>query len=167
MSSPSETEQSAESTTADLRIYLLGPPGVEWAGRPLDIPRRQARALLYRLATQLQPVPREHLCFLFWPDIPESNARRNLSRLLTHLRRSLPDPGVLLTSGEQIGLDPKRAWSDVAAFERLCTTQHTHRRSDALQQAVDLFPKTTPTKTKPCAKNRAEWVGTNGMVRMH
>ncbi len=123
---------------ASLRVYLLGPPRVEWAGRSLPIPRRQARALLYRLATQLQPVPREHLCFLFWPDIPESNARRNLSRLLTHLRRSLPDPDVLLTSGEQIGLDPKRAWSDVAASERLCAIQHPYRQSEALQQAVDL-----------------------------
>ena len=155
MSSRPGTEQLTESTAADsspglrasfaqdkprasLRVYLLGPPRVEWAGRPLSIPRRQARALLYRLAVQLQPITREHLCFLFWPDIPESNARRNLSRLLTHLRRSLPDPDVLLTLGEQIGLDPKRAWSDVATFERLCAAQPAYRQSETLQQAVDL-----------------------------
>jgi len=83
--------------TADLRIYLLGPPEVTWAGRPLSIPRRQARALLYRLAVHLQPVPREQLCFLFWPDTPESTARLNLSRLLHHLRRALPAPDVILT----------------------------------------------------------------------
>ncbi|MFQ6059480.1 MAG: AAA family ATPase, partial [Anaerolineae bacterium] len=70
------------------------------------------------------------LCFLFWPDTPESTARRNLSHLLTHLRRALPDPEVLLASDDRIGLDPHRAWSDAAAFERLC--------SKALQQAADL-----------------------------
>ncbi|HBY96409.1 MAG TPA: hypothetical protein DEP84_21115, partial [Chloroflexi bacterium] len=71
---------------ADLRVYLLGAPRVEWTGRPLAIPRRQARALLYRLAASLEAIPREHLCFLFWPDAPDSVARRNLSHLLTHLR---------------------------------------------------------------------------------
>jgi hypothetical protein len=30
-----------------LRIYLLGTPSVEWENHPLDIPRCQARALLY------------------------------------------------------------------------------------------------------------------------
>ncbi len=119
VSTQSEASQFTDRST-DLRIYLLGPPGVEWAGCPLVIPRRQARALLYRLAVQLQPVPREHLCFLFWPDTPESTARRNLSHLLTHLRRALPAPEVLLDSDDQVGLDPQRAWSDVTAFERLC-----------------------------------------------
>ncbi len=170
MSSRPETKQHAEPTAADpsatpfdpstglrtgfaqdklkasLRIYLLGPPRVEWAGRPLYIPRRQARALLYRLATQPQPVPREHLCFLFWPDTPDASARRNLTRQLTHLRRALPAPEVLMTSGDQVTLDPDRVWSDTAAFERLCATPDGESRLlreagflDALQQAVDLY----------------------------
>jgi len=121
MASQLENRHSAEFAAADLRIYLLGPPNVEWASRPLSIPRRQARALLYRLAARLRPVPREHLCFLFWPDASESTARRHLSHLLTHLRRALPDPEVLLDSDDQVGLDPQRVWSDTTAFEQLCT----------------------------------------------
>jgi len=139
MSSPSETKQSAESTIAGLRIHLLGPPGVEWAGRPLHIPRRQARALLYCLAAQLQPVPREHLCFLFWPDVPESNARRNLTRLLSHLRRALPAPEVLVVSDDRVGLDFNRAWSDTMAFQELCATPESQRRARALKRAVGLY----------------------------
>jgi DNA-binding SARP family transcriptional activator len=114
-----EIKQPAELIAADLRIYLLGPPRVEWAGRPLVIPRRQARALLYRLAVRVEPAPREHLCFLFWPDVPESTARRNLSHLLTHLRHALPDPDLLLITEDRVGLDPRRVWSDAVAFERL------------------------------------------------
>ena len=75
----SKIEQFEASTTPVLRVYLLGSPRIEWAGQPLSIPRRQVRALLYRLVTRLQPISREHFCFLFWPDAPEATARRNLS----------------------------------------------------------------------------------------
>jgi DNA-binding SARP family transcriptional activator len=150
----------ATPAKSKLRVYLLGPPRVEWAGRALGIPRRQVRALLYCLAARPQPVPREHLCFLFWPDSPESTSRRNLSHLLTHLRGVLPSPETLLTLGDHVGLDLHRAWSDVVAFDRLCTTLELHpsaatrsdaprpgpgewlrtpRRLEALRQAVDLY----------------------------
>src|SRR5512146_1425095 len=103
------------STSPDLRIALLGPPEAAWAGQALSIPRRQARALLYRLAAQLQPLPREQLCYLFWPDTPEADARRSLAHLLTHLRRSLPAPSVVLAANDQVGLDARRVWSDTAS----------------------------------------------------
>jgi DNA-binding SARP family transcriptional activator len=119
---------------------------VKWAGQPLAIPRRQARALLYHLAARLEPVPREQLCFLFWPDTPESTARRNLSHLLTHLRRALPAPEVLLTANDCIALDPRRTWSDTAALEELSATLPGNPRFlgeagalGAPQQTVDLY----------------------------
>src|SRR5690242_8428762 len=114
-----------------LRVALLGPPTATWAGQSLPIPRRQARALLYRLAASLRPVPREQLCFLFWPDTPESEARRSLAHLLTHLRRSLPAPEVVLTANDTIGLDVARSWSDTAACERLIATAAPRRRAVA------------------------------------
>ena len=135
------------SASSKLQVYLLGPPHVEWDGRALAIPRRQVRALLYRLAARLQPVPREHLCFLFWPDIAELICRRNLSHLLTHLRRILPSPEALLTPSDRVGLDPQRVWSDVATFDRLCNDLALQpagglrkpRRFETLQQAVELY----------------------------
>ena len=135
--------------TAALRAYMLGPPRVEWGGQPLPLPRRQTRALLYRLAVRPEPVPREQLCFLFWPDTPESTARRNLTHLLTHLRRALPEPDLLLIAEDCIGLDPRFAWSDVGDFERLCaalpssslrlSSLPTLEEAESLQQAVDLY----------------------------
>ncbi len=130
-----ETGQFTGPRSADLQIYLLGPPKVEWTNAAFAIPRRQARALLYRLATHLQPVPREHLCCLFWPDTDDSAARRNLSRLLTHLRRALPAPELLLTSNDHVGLDPRRAWSDTVAFEQLCAAV----KKGVPPQAVNLY----------------------------
>jgi len=84
-------------------------------------------------------VPRQQLCFLFWPDTPDATARRNLTIQLTHLRRALPDPQVLVTAGGQLRLDPNRAWSDVVAFEGLSAAREPYRRVESLQQAVGLY----------------------------
>ena len=121
MPQPSSIAQPTGDATGILRIRLLGPPEVLWADRTLAIPRRQVRALLYRLAAKREPVPREELSYLLWADTPETTARRNLRGLLTHLRRALPVPDLLITSEETIGLDPVRTWSDTVLFERLNT----------------------------------------------
>jgi DNA-binding SARP family transcriptional activator len=125
---------------ADLRICLLGPPRVEWAGHGLTILRRQARALLYRLGVRLEPVPRDELCFLFWPDTPDVTAHRNLSHLLTHLRLALPMPQALWASSDQVGLDPSCARSDSARFGKMCAFALQEARSRGLLlQAIDLY----------------------------
>ena len=89
---------STDPINRSLSISLLGPPQVTWGGSGVPIARRQTRALLYRLAADLRPLPRTQLCYLFWPDLPDVIARRNLTRLLVLLRRSLPDPAVLLAT---------------------------------------------------------------------
>src|ERR687895_1192775 len=85
-----------------LHITLLGPPQLVAAGQAVSLSRRQLRALLYRLAVEQQPVAREQLCFLLWPDIPEAVARRHLTVLLTQLRQALPAPDVVLTQRDAI-----------------------------------------------------------------
>lgn len=140
MSTEFQSERSAQRSSTGLRVYLLGPPRVEWAGDPLDVPRRQVRALLYLLAVRPEPVPRERLCFLFWPDVPESKARRHLSSLLSHLRRALPASDLLLASEDHVRLGWRRVWSDTLAFERLWDAAHQETGLPGpLQQAVDLY----------------------------
>ena len=106
---------------------------------PLAIPRRQARALLFCLASSRQAITRQALQFLFWPDIPERDARRHLTRILTHLRRALPVPKAIETADDRIGLDPVRSWSDAAEFDRLCAVRDARRRIVAMRQAVELY----------------------------
>jgi len=122
-----------------LRLFLLGPPVIKWEQTSLTIPRRQVRALLYRLAVETRPLSRSHLGCLFWGDLPESTARRNLSRLLVYLSRNLPDPGLLLIDETHIQLEPARIWVDTQAFELLWEAwKLTHRLKD-LQAAVELY----------------------------
>ena len=103
-----------------LRVYLLGPAFVEWRGQRLEVSRRQARGLLYRLAAHTEPAPREELCFTFWPDVPEAESRRRLSHLITQLRQSLPLPAVVRGRNELVDLDPDLIWSDSVAFTAAC-----------------------------------------------
>ena len=58
------------------KLFLLGVPKMVWQDQPFKLARRQARALLYFLAHELQPAPRNRLTFLLWPDIPDATARR-------------------------------------------------------------------------------------------
>ncbi|MBC8075166.1 MAG: hypothetical protein H7Y32_03745, partial [Chloroflexales bacterium] len=128
-----------QATAPTLHIALLGPPALVSGAQPVPIARRQSRALLYRIAAAPHPVPREHLCFLLWPDTPEATARRNLTVLLTQLRRALPSPDTFVLADDAIGLHPAFATIDTAQFA--VATQHALRdgQPDALADAVQLY----------------------------
>ena len=111
---------STDRANRSLFLGLLGPPEVIWAGATLSIARRQTRALLYRLAVHLAPVPRTQLGYLLWPDVPDTTARRNLTHLLTLLRRALPRPDLLLTdlSGPMNTMVLEGRYASLAAYEQ-------------------------------------------------
>lgn len=107
-----------------VNFYLFGTPAINCQERPFTLPRRQARALLFRLAVNRQPVPREHLADLLWPDKPPATARRNLTRLLSYLRGQLPQPDLLQVGKTAVSLHPYLATSDVVQFTRLCAADN-------------------------------------------
>ncbi len=123
----------------DLHLFMLGSPKVWWKGAPLTLPRRQVRALLYRLAAASHPLTRDHLCFLFWPDLPQARSRRNLTHLLTHLRRTLPDPSLLMITSQDIWLDFHRVDTDTGNFIRYVEVWRSTGENDALRRAVALY----------------------------
>ncbi len=150
MTKTQRTMQLAESAAPGphgvrLRVCLLGPPDVTWDGEPVVIPRRQPRALLYRLASQLQPVSREHLHFLFWPDHSDRAARRGLSQAIYLLQEALGHPGILVVTDERIALNPQLTWSDTAEFARLSShlsldaTPIDAAQAALLRQVVELY----------------------------
>jgi adenine-specific DNA methylase len=57
---PQDTE-TITSPADRVQIALLGSPTVVWADQPLTIPRRQVRALLYRLAAAQQALAADPL----------------------------------------------------------------------------------------------------------
>jgi DNA-binding SARP family transcriptional activator len=122
-----------------LRIQMLGAPEVLWGGEAVCISRRQVRALLFRLAARQEPVSRDQLCFLFWPDTPDAIARRCLTHLLTHLRLAVPIPHLILSSGEAVQLNKDRAWCDTVWLHELCRANRTALDIDLCWRALDLI----------------------------
>lgn len=120
-------------------MHLFGAPRLECQGHTLTVPRRQTRGLLYYLAAQDRPSPREDICFRFWPDVPEREARRNFSRLFTHLRRALPSPDLLLAHGEEIATNPGLVWSDAGAMGCLQRRAEASHDLHHLVEAADLY----------------------------
>lgn len=107
------------ATTNQLSITLLGNPIIAWNGGPLAISRRATRTLLYYLASEAKPVGRDKLCFLFWPDQIEKEARKNLRSLLSKLRSTLPIPGLIISYNDQVALDISQIRVDKLEFEAL------------------------------------------------
>jgi adenylate cyclase len=99
-----------------VRLRLLGPAQLEREGQPAgSLASGKALALLGYLAVRDQPVAREHLADLFWPDKPASRGRANLSWLLHHLSRRLP--GCLEASRHDLCFQRgPSCWLDLDAF---------------------------------------------------
>lgn len=102
-----------------LRILLLGSPATFAGEQPLQIQRRLLRWMLFYLACQDEMVGRSEIILHFWPDEPEEDARRHLREMLSKLRAQLPDPDMIITEQDRIGLDPQRTYTDVREFQSL------------------------------------------------
>ncbi|HWQ15893.1 MAG TPA: BTAD domain-containing putative transcriptional regulator, partial [Roseiflexaceae bacterium] len=100
-----------------LRISLFGAPCIELDGRPVQLRRTKALALLAYLALARRPQERDTLVGLLWPEFDDASARNNLRRELSLLRSTL-DTEVLVADRTQVSWNPQvELWLDVAEFE--------------------------------------------------
>lgn len=131
-----------------LSLTLFGSLSITIAEQPVkDLTSRKAQALLCYLAVTNRTYTRTELAGIFWPDVPEANARMNLRKELARLRQSV-DP-YLRIERERIAMDPKaNVWVDVLAFETLidnlthtplATNQQESLLTQQLNAVVDLY----------------------------
>jgi DNA-binding SARP family transcriptional activator len=123
------------SQSLPFALALFGLPEFTHCGQPVEIARRQTRALLYRLGATLKPIPRETLCAMFWPDTDDGTAHRNLARLLNLLRSELPQAGILDASSTAVALNPDLVWSDANTMANL----HRRNQPGADAEAAALY----------------------------
>lgn len=64
---------------------------------------------------------RDELFGLFWPDLPQVNARKALNQSVYILRRLVGHELIVSRRGEEIGLDRSAVWSDAASFHEAVT----------------------------------------------
>jgi predicted ATPase/DNA-binding SARP family transcriptional activator len=102
-----------------LKLYVFGPPRVEWQERVVEVRPRKALALLVYLAVTRQPHSRDTLATLFWPESDQITARASLRRTLYRLHESVA--AELLTSAlDTVSIHPQiELWLDVARYQQV------------------------------------------------
>ena len=115
-----------------LTVQLFGQPGFYLDGRPIKLARRKSRAVAYYLAAHAQPLKREHLLSVFWPDTPRTAAQQVLRTTLHGLRKAFGS--AVLAEGDDVSL---AAEVDAREFEARLTGLSGD--SDALTAALALY----------------------------
>ena len=87
-----------------LSVSLLGPPYLLIDDRLVNVSRRKSRALIYYLAAHDQPLTRERLLALFWPDLERPAAQQTLRTTLHGLRKALGP--ALVVDDDRLSLAP-------------------------------------------------------------
>ncbi len=129
---------------ASLALYLFGPPCVMLDDEVVvDFRSEKARALLIYLALEAdRPHRRDALAGLFWPNVSDHTARRNLRLTLHRLRDTLNDQGATSAffhiTRETVQCRPENVWVDARAFEALLRQirNHSHPALDRCPQCV-------------------------------
>ncbi|MBV7333124.1 AAA family ATPase [Chloroflexi bacterium TSY] len=118
------------------KLYLFGPPRLEYDGQPVELTLRKGIALLAYLAVTQQPHTRDALATLFWPESSQRKARASLRRTLHRLNQTLGTE-ILTVEPESIAL-PQSAdlWLDAAAYQQLVTS-HLHEESSTTGNSTE------------------------------
>jgi len=104
--------------SASIELFLFGYPEMRVQRQPLAPPLpHKALALLAYLAFHAQPVGRETLAALLWPDAPVQTAKHSLRNLLSLLRKVV-GPGVESTHRTVVLTQSHFQQIDVIAFEQ-------------------------------------------------
>ena len=134
-----------------LRLYLLGMLDIRCDGQPLPKPPtlKSQSLLAYLILHRDQPQPRERLADLFWGDRPARKARGSLTTAVWHIRRCLPDKGLILSDPHTVQFDPQAyLWLDVEEFQALSSSvsgsptlkpETMKLETEQLQRAVALY----------------------------
>lgn len=107
--------------SAPFQVLLLGPAETRWYDSLFSIPRQTPRTLLFYLASRGSLTPRNELLTLFWPEEEEAIARLRLRETLNKLRKALPEPTILLSTADLVGLDLNVTYVDLLEFRELTT----------------------------------------------
>ena len=109
----------------------------------LTFQSRKVIALLAYLAVEANKAhSREKLTGLFWPNLPDSNARNNLRVTLTRLNKTLGQADIpfIITARNSVQFNPQSDyWCDVSEFEQLisATQKHIHKSRATCAECCD------------------------------
>ncbi|MHC4094126.1 MAG: BTAD domain-containing putative transcriptional regulator [Planctomycetota bacterium] len=115
-------------------LRFLGGASIEGPEGPVAGPAVQARRLAFLACLAVargQPVFRDKLIAMFWPESAPESARHSVREMIYVLNHELKDAPVEVV-GNGLRIDPERCASDVAAFQNAI-------ESGDLERAVELY----------------------------
>ncbi len=117
-----------------ISIKLLGRPVIKQEEKNIHIPRRKSRALLFYTAAHSQPVSREDLLELLWPDLPRASALQTLRTSLYNVRQVLENS--ILVDSSNLSLTDQ---IEVDAVAFLTGMKDAGDRIEELEKALSLY----------------------------
>ncbi|HZC07668.1 MAG TPA: AAA family ATPase [Ktedonobacterales bacterium] len=133
---------------AELVIWSLGTPSIEYQGSAIKVDTRKATALLIYLAIEAQPRSRDTIAALLWPEHDQTRARAALRRTLSVLNKALGGNYLSIERDRLSLAGPTPLWVDALEFHRLLAQRRTHDHPEKevcasclepLQKAVTLY----------------------------
>jgi DNA-binding SARP family transcriptional activator/pimeloyl-ACP methyl ester carboxylesterase len=118
---------------AELKLFMLGTPRIEFEGKPIDFHLRKATALLVYFAVKKRKISRDELVAIFWPESDRSSALANLRRTLYIINKAVGDEA-LLVGMDTIGFTSMVSiWTDVEIFRQRLLE---FKREDSSQEEI-------------------------------
>ena len=115
----------AETWPWPIRIHALGPFAIEIDGKPLAQPGKQQKRPLMLLKALVGHAERElsiaDLSAWLWPDLDGDSARSAFNMAVHRLRKLLGNDQAISIRGGTIALAEDYCWTDVRAFQTLCS----------------------------------------------
>jgi len=139
---------SAGDGSVDLAVHLLGPFQLLRHGHPLDTRNgaKSFRVLKYLLAHRHQPIMKDVLIDLFWPDCDFDSVGRNLHQAIYTLRKLLrdggPDRPYVVFENDAYLLDPALSiWCDAEEMEAGAAAGRSAEQAGDLQAAAAAYER--------------------------
>jgi DNA-binding SARP family transcriptional activator len=134
----------------DLAVHLLGSFQLLRRGHPLDTRNgaKSFRVLKYLLAHRHQPIMKDVLIDLFWPDCDFDSVGRNLHQAIYTLRKLLrdggPDRPYVVFENDAYLLDPGLSiWCDAEEMEAGAAAGRSAEQAGDLLAAVAAYERST------------------------
>ncbi len=121
---------------SELRIRLLGTPTIEVDNKTITLERRKSIALLAYIAVTAQPISRDMLATLFWPEDDTQHGRRYLRRALACLNETPIRNWIEATRDSVMLKQNDDLWLDTQHFSHLLDRDSS---LDTLAEAVALY----------------------------
>ena len=134
----SSTEIFSVTCLGSFRMFYQEQPVNGWNGQ------KGLMILKYLVARHDQPVPKEQLMDVLWPDADPEAARRNLHQAVYSLRQTLkhccPELQLICFQNERYSLNPDLPiWFDFLEFERHAEEGRRLEKNGSLEAAIQAF----------------------------